>query len=224
MSDDSFFREVDEELRSDRMKTIWKNYGKYLIGLAILIVLATAGYRGYEYWSSTQAARSGDAFLEALNLAGQGKQEDALAALRDLEETGYGSYGDLARMRAATLLATMKDYRGAIAEYDEIGKDNSIAKAIRDSARIMAGYLLVDHGSYEEVSAQVEVLSGEGNPMRHSAREALGLSAWKAGDYDQANQWFTLIVNDNETPGDIRQRAEVLLNVIAASGHGVTPS
>jgi hypothetical protein len=88
----------------------------------------------------------------------------------------------------------------------------------------MAGYLLVDHGSYEEVSAQVEVLSGEGNPMRHSAREALGLSAWKAGDYDQANQWFTLIVNDNETPGDIRQRAEVLLDVIAASGHGVTPS
>jgi len=43
MSDDSFIREVDEELRHDRLKSIWDRFGNLLIGLAVLVlVLATS--------------------------------------------------------------------------------------------------------------------------------------------------------------------------------------
>jgi hypothetical protein len=48
MSDDSFIREVEEELRSDRLKGFWDRFGPILIGAAILVVVATAGWRGYE--------------------------------------------------------------------------------------------------------------------------------------------------------------------------------
>jgi hypothetical protein len=51
---------------------------------------------------------------------------------------------------------------------------------------LRAAYLLVDHGSYSDVSAEVEVLAVPGNPARHSAREALGLAAFKAGDLAKA--------------------------------------
>ncbi|MBW8640236.1 tetratricopeptide repeat protein [Hoeflea sp. WL0058] len=219
MSDDSFFREVDEELRSDRMKSIWQRFGKYLIGLAILIVLATAGFRGYEYWSKSQASKSGDLFLEAITLSNEGELDEALGVLRELEVDGYGSYDVLARMRAATVLADKEDFRGAIAEFVDVGRDNDVPKAIRDVSRVRAAYLLVDHGSYEDVSAQVEVLSGADNPMRHSAREALGLSAWKNGNFSQAVEWFSLIVGDTDAPSNVRQRAEVMLDLMAAAGH-----
>ena len=121
MSDDSFIREVDEELRSDRMKSIWKRFGKYIIAFAVLVVAGTAGVRGYEYWQQTQASRSGDAFLAALNLAREGRQDEALAALRELEKSGYGSYAALARMRAATVLADTGEYEAAIADFSTIG-------------------------------------------------------------------------------------------------------
>ena len=39
------FREVDEEVRRDKALEFWSKYQNYLIGLAIVIVLATAGWR-----------------------------------------------------------------------------------------------------------------------------------------------------------------------------------
>ncbi|MCY6381728.1 tetratricopeptide repeat protein [Hoeflea prorocentri] len=220
MSDDSFIREVDEELRSDRMKSIWKRFGKYIIALAVLIVLGTAADRGYDYWQENQASKSGDTFLAALNLAREGRQDEALEALRGLENDGYGAYAALARMRAATVLADSGDHQGAISDFSTIGNDRGIPTAIRDIARVRAAYLLVDHGSYEDVSAQVEVLTGADNPMRHSAREALGLAAWNQGDLIQAKQWFQQIADDTGVPAGITQRAQLMLDVITASGLG----
>ena len=218
MSDDSFIREVDEELRSDRMQSIWKRFGKYIIALAALIVVGTAADRGYDYWSSSKASKSGDTFLAALNLAREGQQEEALTALRQLEKEGYGSYSVLARMRAATVLVDTGDFQAAISDFSTIGNDGSVPASVRDIARIKAGYLLVDHGSYEDVAAQVEKLSGGENPMRHSAREALGLAAWKAGDYAKAREWFDLIAGDTGVPAGVSQRAGLMLDIITASG------
>jgi len=224
MSDDSFIRQVDEDLRSDRMKSIWKRYGRYIIGIAVLLVLGTAVDRGYDYWRQSQASQSGDAFLAALNLAREGRQDEALAALRALEQDGYGAYAVLARMRAATVLADQGDYQAAISDFSVIGNDSGVPAAIRDVARLRAGYLLVDHGNYDDVSAQVEGLSGPDNAMRHSAREALGLAAWKAGDIATAQRWFEMIAGDNGVPGGILQRSEIMLDLIAASGKATQAS
>ncbi|MNW11389.1 hypothetical protein D3C71_2088370 [compost metagenome] len=54
--------------------------------------------------------------------------------------------------------------------------------------------------------------------MRHSAREALGLSAYKAGDIAKAKSWFQQIIDDAQSPRNVAGRAQMLLDVIAASG------
>ncbi len=46
MSD--IFREVDEDLRREQFKRLWDRFGTYVIGLAVLIVVVTAGYRGWD--------------------------------------------------------------------------------------------------------------------------------------------------------------------------------
>ena len=66
MSDDSFIREVNEELRQDQFKSLWRRFGPIAIGAAVLLVLATAGYVGYERWTSSRANASGDAFFEEM--------------------------------------------------------------------------------------------------------------------------------------------------------------
>ena len=47
MSD--IFQEIDEDLRQDKAARLWKAYGKYLIALAIFIILAIASYRFIEH-------------------------------------------------------------------------------------------------------------------------------------------------------------------------------
>ena len=156
MSDDSFIREVNEELRQDQAKALWDRYGPAFIGLALLVVLATAAYVGWQYWTESKANKSGDDFSAALLLANGGKNDDALAALDALEKNGYGAYPLLARMRAATVLFQKGDFTGAVAGFDEVSNDNSIPQALRDMARLRAALILVDKGSYADVSSHAE--------------------------------------------------------------------
>ncbi|KXF78430.1 hypothetical protein ATN84_01115 [Paramesorhizobium deserti] len=218
MADDSFIREVNEELRSDRVKAIWRRFGPLLIGGAVAVVLGTAATVGYQYWSESRASQSGDRFLAALDLARQGKNDEALAALSELEKDGYGAYPVLARMRAATLTFQKGDAAGAVSAFDAVAADNSVDASIRDMARLRAAFILIDTGSYDDVAKRVEPISTDGNPMRHSAREALGLAAWKAGRTDDAMRLFQQIADDNGAPPDIRQRANMMLDLIRSSG------
>jgi hypothetical protein len=218
MADDSFFREVNEEMRSEKAKAVWRRFGPVLIGAAVAIVLGTAGMVAYRHWSASQAAQSGDKYLAALDLADQGKNDEALAALTALEKDGYGDYPDLARMRAAAIILKKGDAAGAVAAYDKIAADSAIGPAIQDIARLRAAFILVDTGSYDDVAKRVEPLTADGNPLRFSAREALGLAAWKASRTDDATRLFQQISDDQATPPDIRQRAGVMLDLIHSSG------
>ncbi len=213
--DDSFIREVNEELRSDAANAIWKKYGKLIIGGAVAIVLGVAGNVGYKNYITGKAGASGDIFLQGLTHAREGRQDDALASFDELKADGYGAYPVLAKMRSATVLADQGKMAEAIAEFQAVSSDNSVPDAIKDVAKIRAGYLLVDVGTYDEVSAEVEVLTNTSNPMRHSAREILGLAAYKAKDFTRSKEWFQLVVEDNASPQQLAARAQVILDLIA---------
>jgi hypothetical protein len=218
MSDDSFIREVNQEIRQEQAKALWNRFGPAAIVVAVVVVLGTAAYVGYQYWVETRANASGDRFSQALTLAGSGKPDEALTELRALEADGYGAYPLLARMRAATVLADKGDLAGAVAEFDKVAADTSIPQVIRDMAKLRAGYILVDTGSYQDVSTRVEVLAADTNTLRHSAREALGLSAWKEGRGKDALAFFEQIVNDEAAPRGLRDRASMMSELIRGSG------
>ena len=59
MSDETIFREVDEEVRAEQFQKLWKRYGAYVTGAAVGIVVAVAGIKGQHEWSprSVRAAR-----------------------------------------------------------------------------------------------------------------------------------------------------------------------
>lgn len=218
MSDDSFIREVNEEIRNEQARALWDRFGPAFLGLAIAVVLATAAYVAYDYWIDKQANASGDAFSQALVLANSGKNDEALTALKALEMEGYGAYPLLARMRAATVLSAKGDFPAAVAEFDAVAADTSIPEALRDMARLRAGLLLVDNGSYQDVSRRVEALASDTNPLRHAAREALGLSAWKEGKAVDALRLFDQIAADEGVPRNASDRARMLAELIRGSG------
>ncbi|ESY45764.1 tetratricopeptide repeat protein [Mesorhizobium sp. RSR380A] len=218
MSDDSFIREVNDEMRREKAQALWDRFGPALLGLAILVVLGTAAFVGYRYWDETRANRSGDAFSQALKLANDGKNDEALTALEQLEKDGYGAYPLLAGMRAATVKADKGDFAAAVTDFDGVAADTAIPQGIRDMARLRAALLLVDHGSFADVSSRVEALTADNNTLRHTAREALGLAAWKEGKTQDALKLFDQIAADDGAPRNARQRATLMSELIRGSG------
>jgi hypothetical protein len=212
MSD--IFREVDEDIRREQIKKLWDRFAPYIIGLAVLIVAATAGYRGWEYWRVRQAQTTGDRFLAALDLSAAGKHDDSIAALEKIVVDGSGGYPVLARFRIATEKAEAGDKAGAVAEFDTIATGNAPAE-VRILARLRAALLLVDTTSFADLQSRIGDLASTGNIWRHTAREILGLAAWRGGDYATARKYFDDINVDQEAPQDLRQRSQLMLALIA---------
>jgi hypothetical protein len=213
------FNEVDEEVRREQLKRLWERYGIYLLALCILIVVGVGAWRGYEWWQGQQAAQSGAAFEQAVDLAQSGKHQQAEAAFAKLAADGTAGYRVLARLREAAELAPT-DRAAAVKAYDDIAGDKNSGQVIQDLATVRAGYLLVDTAPYSELVARLEPLTANDRTFRHTAREILALSAWKAGDMTAARKWTDMIMADPQTPAAARSRAQVLSELIAASNKG----
>ena len=218
MSNDSFIREVDEEVRGDKLKAFWSRYGLAIVGGAIAIALATAAWVGWQSYTTSLANASGDRFLEALNLANEGNSEEALEKLAELEVDGYGQYAVLSRMRAASERHNAGNTDQAVADFDAVAADTSVPIALRDAARVRAAYLLVDAGTYQDVAQRAEPLTAADNAFRHSAREALALAAWKDGRADDALRLIDELLGDVQVPSGVAQRATIIRDLIISSG------
>jgi hypothetical protein len=211
------FREVDEEVRREQLAKLWDRYGTLIIAAAILLVVGVAAWRGYEWWENRKAAASGAAFEAAIALSEQSKPEEAQAAFAKIAAEGTPGYRALARMREAAELTT-KDPQGAVALYDKVAAERDIGQVLQDLATIRASAILVDTAPYDEIRRRLEPLADDKRTFRHTARELLALSAWKANDMTSAKRWFDAVMSDGETPVATRSRVEVLMALAAAEG------
>jgi hypothetical protein len=203
------FNEVDEEVRRERLKQLWDKYSLFIIAGAILIIAGVGGWRGYQYYEGKKAAETGAAFTAAADLAEQNKHAEAEAAFNKIAATASGGYRTLARLRAAAEIA-QRDPKEAVKVYDAIAADRSVPAQDRDLATLRAAQFLMDSVSYTDLSQRLEPIAGANAAYRHTAREMLALSAWRAGNVAAARQWIEQINTDAGTPASLRNRAEVL--------------
>lgn len=219
MSNENFIREIDEELRSDRMRAFWKNFGPWIITLAGLAVVGTAGWEAWQWWNNSNSARSSDQFYSALALTSGADVEAAQKALDEVEATGTGAYPMLARFREAALLAKQGKTAEATVAYDAIATAESNPN-IRGLALVLAAYTLVDGGDVGAVEQRVSGLVTPDNPMRNAAREALGLVKYKAGNLDGALADFEAALADVGVSREAQSRLPIFIAQLKALGAG----
>jgi hypothetical protein len=68
----------------------------------------------------------------------------------------------------------------------------------------------LEGSTYPDMKQRLDSAAAPGATFRHTARELLALSAWRANDAAATRQWLDLIANDGDTPSSLRSRAEAL--------------
>jgi len=229
LSEESLIREVEEEVRKEQLQRLWDRFGVYILGLCLAVILVVGGTKLWQYYERQKAYAAGEQYVEAMQLADEGKNDEAFAAFTALAQSSSTGARSLAVLQEAAIRIAKGDIPGAIAAYDIVSADASAELPLKDLARIRAGYLLVDTAPLDELQKRVGALNAEGNPWRNSAREILALSAYRNGDMDAANELLSAIVGDPRASMGSRQRAQILLSMVqgnlsAKAGGGASPA
>jgi hypothetical protein len=215
---DYLLQEIDEELRADRLKAFWKKHGMLVAIVAVLFVLLIVGWRGYNSWQQSHAARDGDILTSALRATETGASKETEQKLTGLAASGTKGAATLARFRLAADAERLNGKQKAMASFDELAADSSLQRPLRDLARVRAAWLALEAHDRKGVSARVEQLAESDGPMRHSARELLALAAYQEKDLNAASRWFNAIISDPASPPELRSRGEIMISLLEAEG------
>jgi hypothetical protein len=211
------FQEVDEEVRRDKAAELWKRYQNYIVGAALLIVLAAAGFRYWQYEKEKAEQAAGDRFQAASAAIEAGKLDEAYGALAKLAADGPGGYRVLAEMTEAGAKA-VSNPAAAVSAFDAIAGNDSVGPLFRDAARLRAALIEVNQPGQEQAgAAALTSLAGGIGPYRLTARLTLGALALARGDYDEAGKELDLVLGDPQASPTERALAERWLGLVASN-------
>ncbi len=217
MSDGDIFREVEEELRREQLKSLWDRFGGYVVGTAIAIVAIVGGSQWWAYWQAETAAEDGVQFTRAMELKAEGKAEEARKLLTRLQSEGTAGYADLARLALAADMARRGEKDEAVVGYDKLAHDSSVDLAFRHFARLQAAMLRFETATVDEIRERLAPLADAKNSWRFSAWELLGLAHFRADEMAEAERVLTKVLVAPDAPPNLKRRADQLLQLVAAA-------
>ena len=208
---DAFLREIEEQVRREKLVKLWDKYGVMIIGGLAAIILIYAGWKWYQTSQQSAAANAGAQFMEVMQLIADGKKDDGIRGFEQIAAEGPGGYAQLARLQLAADARKNGKVNEAIQHYEALSANGTANDLIKDFARLQIAILKLDSEDWTTVKNHLDSLLKEDNPWKYAAREVLGLAAYKAGKFKEAQAAFTQLLTSQDTPQSMRQRAQILM-------------
>lgn len=210
ISDETFVREVDEELQRDRLLGFWKSWGRWAIGGIVALV---AAYGGWLYWSHTQeqkAAAEGEKLIQAIETLETNANANVAPQLTALADSKSEGYRAAAKLTEAATALSKGDTKFAIETYGKVAADDSLSQPWRDLALVRQTALEFDAMKPEAIVARLKPLAVSGNAWFGSAGEMVALAYARMNKNDLAAKMFADIAKDEKVSESIRGRAKAM--------------
>jgi hypothetical protein len=204
---ESFYREVDEELRRDQMKSYWERYGKLVIAGVVLVLAAIAGFIWWQNQQVVKAGERGEQLIAAFDDIAARRKAAAVGKLDALAKSGSDGHRAAALLTKADLAIEGGDLKGAAATFKQVADDTGLAQPYRDVALVRMTALELDTLPPQAVVDRLKGLAVAGNPWFGSAGEMVAISYLKLNKPQQAGAMFAAMAKDKKLPDTLRSRA-----------------
>ncbi|WP_161973712.1 tetratricopeptide repeat protein [Hwanghaeella grinnelliae] len=208
------FREIDEELRQDKLKEQWAKYGRYVVVVAVLVVGGVGGYKGWQYYELQQREKAAAMYAEAIDLAGQKNLSEAAARLGQLADVGGTGYRIVGTLQQAALLVQAGDHQNAAVIYEKLAADTSIPEYYQELALILMAMQQADDADPQALIDRISPLAADGKPWRNTARELMASLYLRLNDTGAARKELAAVADDLDAPATARARAAELLQTL----------
>jgi hypothetical protein len=204
---ETFLREVDENLRRDRARDFARKYGSWLIGGMILFLAASGGWI---YWQSRERSQSEQRVEELAQIyrdIGTGDLKRTPERLDQLSVESEGAVKASAEFTRAALALEQKDEKVALERFSAIAANEDFPQPYRDLALLRQTSLEFDRMKPEDVIARLAPLAKPDSPWFGSAGEMTGAALIKQGKTAEAGRLFGAIAANRTVPDELRARA-----------------
>ena len=213
MSD--IFREIDEELRRDNLLKLWSRYGRYVVALAVLVLVVAGGIVAWRDHQLSERRAQSTRYAAALSFVCESKNAEAAKVFATVAQEG-GGYADLASFEEAELLARSGDRKGAVASYDRIAVASGLDPAFRDLAVLLSVLHDMPDADPQAMIDRLAPMTKAGNPWRPTALELTAAARLKSGDKSGALTLYKSLADDLAAPQGLRARAAELAAALAS--------
>jgi len=213
---DSFINEVTEEVRRDRLFTLFRRYAWIGITIVVLTVAGAAWNEWRKADARAEAQARGDAILAAV------EAEDPRARLAALESLRTDAPADAVISLLTATQAIEAD--GEPAAYEDLvalTTDATVPQIYRDLAALKAAMIGAGEVPPAERIAMLEPLTSPGHTFRPLALEQTALAHVEAGDRDASLEILTGLAGDADASEGLLRRT---LQLIVALGGSVDAS
>ena len=221
---ETFLREVDEDLRRDQVRDFFVN-NRILLIAAVVLFLAVIG--GLFWWQNHQRAKAGEQVEELARIYRDFATRNfdaAPAALEPLTTSSNDGVRASAIFTAAAVDLEKGDQKAAIAKYRGLAEDKGLPQAYRDIALIRQTALEFDQVKPDEVIARMKPLAVPGGPWLGSAGEMTALALVKQGKKAEAGKLFAAIARDKSVPESLRSRSVQIASSLGVDASDAMPA
>jgi hypothetical protein len=221
---ETFLREVDENLRRDRLRDFFKENGTWLVLAVVLFLVACGAYIWFQQHKEQRSQAEVEQLAQVYKDIGVGKTADVPKQLDDLSNAGSKAVRATAMFTRAAFAAQQNDLKLATATYRKIANDSSLPQPYRDAALIRQTALEFDQLQPQDVITRMQPLAKPGAPWFGSAGEMTALALIKQGKNRDAGQLFVTIAKDKSVPDSLRARAIQIASSLGADASVALPT
>jgi predicted negative regulator of RcsB-dependent stress response len=142
--------DLEEQEQIDAFKAWWNKWGNLILGGVTIVLLAVAGYRGWQYMQAKEATNAAALYETLKQHIGAKDLTKAKEASGTIFEKHAGTaYAQVAALQMAKLYVDQKDSKGAKTVL-EWATTKAKDPEFQHSARLRLAGLLLDEKAYDE--------------------------------------------------------------------------
>jgi hypothetical protein len=210
------FEEVEEQLRSDRYRTLALRYLPWVGGGLLAALAVSLGVWGFQQYQQGGEEKASQAYASGLDSLARGDRDQAYARFGEAARSPAAAYKALALMQQGGVRLDQQRTADAIALFDQAAAA-APSPIIGDLARLKSALALLDTASLSEIQERLKPLTSKpDSPYNALAREAVAMAKLRSGQTAAARSDFAIIALLPSAPDNVRQRAHAAMDLIDA--------
>ena len=197
-------RQIDEDLRREKLSKLWNKYGLYLVSVIIVIVISVIGYQLNVSISKSKNEILVETYINATNENNFIKQ---IPLYEEIISSNNEYLSALAALRTSNLQVENDNIEEGLFILEKIAQNIEYDIIIRDLATYLLFIAKIEDP--DDVATNLNLTKNriENSSFKYSFLEIIALRKLILGDYEEAKKDFEDLIINLDLPIEIRNRA-----------------